>query len=82
MDYVELIKRRQMLKRELMVLRENRKPEDIIKVTRDRLVIQGTGYAVARVEIETTEAELKIESEINRLKLLAYGKSGALGNCA
>lgn len=69
MDFVEIIKKRQMLKKELQLLRENRKPEDIITITRNSLVIKDGGFVMVEREVQTTPAEMRLELEIDTLKM-------------
>lgn len=68
MDIIALMKKRQQLKKELQLLRENRKPENTIVVPRRHMVLQGDGYAEITCHIETTPEEIKLEAEIMELK--------------
>lgn len=68
MDIIALMKKRQQLKKELQLLRENRKPENTIVVPSRQMVLQGDGYAEITCYIETTPEEIKLEAEIMELK--------------
>ena len=81
MDFVETIKKRQALKKELQLLRENRKPEDIITVTRASLVIKDNDYVMVRKKVQTTHAEMELEKEIAALKMQANSSSGLKPFC-
>lgn len=81
MDYLEIIKKRQALKKELQLLRENRKPEDIITVTRASLVIKDNDYVMVRRKVQTTPAEMELEKEIAALKMQVNSFSGLKPFC-
>lgn len=81
MDFVENIKKRQMLKKELQLLRENRKPEDIITITRNSLVIKDGDYVMVERKVQTTHAEMELEKEIAALKMQANSSSGLKPFC-
>lgn len=76
MGFFEMMKERQTLKRELQVLRENRKPEDVITVVRKRLVLSGNDYALVKQEVQTTHQEMELENKILRIKLILNGLTG------
>ena len=76
MGFFELMKERQTLKRKLQVLRENRKPEDVITVVRKRLVLSGNDYALVKQEVQTTHQEMELENKILRIKLILNGLTG------
>lgn len=76
MSFFEMMKERQTLKRELQVLRENRKPEDVITVVRKRLVLSGNDYALVKQEVQTTHQEMELENKILRIKLILNGLTG------
>ncbi|UKS72005.1 hypothetical protein MOA67_gp139 [Klebsiella phage KpLz-2_45] len=70
MDYFELMRKRRELKRQLVELKANRKPEEIIKLKRESLVLADNGYKVVVREVETTVKEEQLLAEITRLKML------------
>lgn len=76
MGFFEMMKERQTLKRELQVLRENRKPEDVITVVRKRLVLSGNDYALVKQKVQTTHQEMELENKILRIKLILNGLTG------
>jgi hypothetical protein len=71
-----MAKERQALKRELQILRENRKPQDIITVVRKQLVLSGNSYAIVEKEVQTTHQELEVENKILRMKIIMNGATG------
>lgn len=76
MDYIAMTKERQALKRELQVLRENRKPQDIITVVRKQLVLSGNDYLMVERKVQTTHQEMEVENKILRMKMIMNGVCG------